>query len=123
MSIFLHAFASSSGVSVGGVSESDEAGVLFERYSRYVVNNLSAFAAIERGSGRVLEGGEGRGLIPYRKVQATRKHLKAEAFLLHARMKLNYRSGVRSRTSSDYGTKMIDNRILTNHSHFGWQAV
>ena len=53
ISIFLHTFASSSGVSVGGVSESNEAWVL-------VVCNFSSFAAIEKGEPRRARGSRGR---------------------------------------------------------------
>ena len=91
------------------MSESDEAGVLFERYSRYVVGDLSAFAAIEKGKRKGTRGGRwrrGKGIDP---LEESPSHGEAsQAFFLHARMKLNHRSGVRSRTSSDYGTKMID---------------
>ena len=59
ISIFLHTFASSSGVSVGGVSESNEAWVLFERCSRYVVCNFSS-AAIEKGEPKRARGSRRR---------------------------------------------------------------
>ena len=65
-STFLHALASSSGVSVGGVSESIESESLFERCSMYVIDGLSSFAAMGKRKlkrkGREGEGGEGRGV-------------------------------------------------------------
>ena len=61
MSTFLHAFISSSGVSVGGVRESNDSDVLSEGCSRYVADIFSAFAAIEKGRRRVLEGRVGEG--------------------------------------------------------------
>jgi len=46
ISIFLHAFASSSGVSVGGASESSEPGWFSKRCSKPVVDSLAPTTAI-----------------------------------------------------------------------------
>ena len=72
MSIFLHALASSSGVSVGGVSESVESDSLFKRCSMYVdCLSRSSFAAIGKAAEEELrEEGTGEG-NPWRKAQTT----------------------------------------------------
>ena len=62
MSIFLHALASSSGVSVGGLSESVESDSLFKRCSMYVdCLSGSSFAAIGKEAEEESREGEGDG--------------------------------------------------------------